>query len=135
LYYHIYDRANSGIGSQPCPLHGQLGRGRGPRAPPRQRLTMRKCDKRLEMRLPEREKHAAEAMAEGRGITVAELIRRALRAYAGQAEPLSAEGRACIAVLRRRVNALEARLGDGDVVGVAAGLRQARDDAQALLGR
>lgn len=94
---------------------------------------MRKCDKRLEMRLSERDKEAAEAMAEGRGITVSELIRRALRAYAGQVEPLTAEGRACIAALRRRVNALETRLDDGDVVGVAAGLRQARDDAKTLM--
>lgn len=96
---------------------------------------MRSCDKRLEMRIPDREKSAAEALAESRGITLSELIRRALRAYAGQAEPLSAEGRASVAALRRRVNALETRLGHGDGVGVAAGLRQARDDAQALLRR
>lgn len=112
-----------------------VGQGRGPVHLQDKRWTMRKCDKRLEMRLPEREKEATEAMAEGRGITVSELIRRALKAYAGQAEPLSAEGRACIAALRRRVNALEARLGNGDGVDVAVGLRQAHDDAQALLGR
>lgn len=96
---------------------------------------MRRCDKRLEMRLPEQEKYAAETMAESRGVTVSELIRRALRAYAGLPQPLNEESRSCVAALRHRVNALEARLENGDRGDVAAGLRQAREDAQALLGR
>lgn len=96
---------------------------------------MRKCNKRLETRLSEREKNDAEAMAESRGVTVSELVRRSLRAYAGLSNPLTEESRTCVAALRHRVNALEARLESGDRRGVAAGLRQAREDAQALLGR
>ncbi|OAM79646.1 CopG family transcriptional regulator [Devosia elaeis] len=87
------------------------------------------------MRLPEQEKYAAETMAESRGVTVSELIRRALRAYGGLPQPLNEENRSCVAALRHRVNALEAQLESGDLMGVAAGLRQAHEDAQALLGR
>lgn len=96
---------------------------------------MRSCDKRFEMRLPAQEKDAAETMAQDRDITVSELIRRSLRAYAGMTEPLTEEGRICVAALRRRVSQLEARLDNGNSIGVAADLRQARDDAQSLLVR
>ena len=98
---------------------------------------MRKCDKRLEMRLPEMEKAAVEHMAADQGITVSELIRRALRTYAGRPEPLTKEGSACVAALRRRVNALETLVVDGNSEDVAAtaGLRQARADANTLLRR
>ena len=101
----------------------------------RTRWIMRSCDKRFEMRLPEREKAAAEAMADAKGVTVSELMRRALRSYARLPEPLDEAESTCVAALRRRINVLEARLDGGDGVGVAAGLAQARADAQALLGR
>lgn len=96
---------------------------------------MRSCDKRFEMRLPEREKNAAEAMAERQGVTVSELLRRALRAYANLPEPLGEEDRISVASLRRRINLIECRIDVGDVAGIAADLKQARTDAQALLGR
>ena len=101
----------------------------------RTRWIMRTCDKRLEVRIPEREKSAAEAMADSKGVTVSELMRRALRSYTGLPEPLDEAESTCVAGLRRRINVLEARLNGGDGVGVDAGLAQARADAQALLGR
>ncbi|MBJ6987271.1 hypothetical protein [Devosia sp. MC521] len=96
---------------------------------------MRSCNKRFEMRLPEWEKHTAETMAQSRGITVSELLRRALRAHAGLPEPLGEEDRNSIVALRRRINAIESRLEAGDVAEIAADLMQARADAQALLRR
>lgn len=96
---------------------------------------MRSCDTRFEMRLPEREKHAAEIMAQDRGITVSELLRRALRAYAALPEPLDEEGRMSVAALRRRINAIEDRIGTGADSTITADLGQARADAQTLLGR
>ena len=96
---------------------------------------MRSCDKRFEMRLPEQEKHTAETMAQKRGITVSELLRRALRAYAGLPEPLGEEDRIAVAALRRRVNAIEDRLGGTANAAITADLGQARADAQALLAR
>lgn len=96
---------------------------------------MRGCDKRLEIRLPSREKAAAERAAEERGITVSELLRRSLRGHLSIPEPLSEEDAIAVTGLRRRINLLEARLDTGDRIGVATGLAQARQDAQALLGR
>lgn len=96
---------------------------------------MRVCDKRLELRLPEKEKHAVEALARQHNTTVSHLLRRALRSYAGMPDALNAESRAAVAGLRRRINAIEHRIGVGDNVGVAADIRQARHDAQALMGR
>ncbi|WP_407065647.1 ribbon-helix-helix protein, CopG family [Devosia sp.] len=96
---------------------------------------MPSCDKRFEMRLPHGEKHTAEAMAQRQGITVSELLRRALRAYAGLPEPLGENDRISVAALRRRINAIEGRLGFAVDAGTAADLGQARADAQALLGR
>lgn len=96
---------------------------------------MRSCDKRFEMRLPEREKRAAEAMAQNRGVTVSELLRRALRAYAAIPEPLGKDDRLSVAALRRRINAIEHRLEEGGSSGIAADLVQARADATALLGQ
>ncbi|SFC50852.1 hypothetical protein SAMN04488059_10651 [Devosia psychrophila] len=90
---------------------------------------MRSCDKRFEMRLPAREKDAAETMALDKGITVSELLRRALRAYSGMPEPLSEEGRVCVAGLRRHINQIEARIGTGADAGLAADIAQARNDA------
>ena len=94
---------------------------------------MRACDKRLELRLPEREKHAAEAMARQYDTTVSDLLRRALRAYAGVPESLDAESRAAVAGLRRRINAIENRVGGNS--DAAADIQQARLDAQALMSR
>ena len=96
---------------------------------------MRSCDKRFEMRLSAEEKIAAETMALNKGVTVSELLRRALRAYAKLPEPLGEEDRITVAALRRHINRLETRLDAGDVVGIAADLMQARADARALLGR
>lgn len=90
---------------------------------------MRSCDSRLEIRLPSREKSAAEHAADEKGITVSELIRRSLRGHLGMQEPLSVEDRITIAALRRRINAIEARYGRSD------DLAQARADAQTMLGR
>lgn len=96
---------------------------------------MRSCDRRFEMRLPEQEKRAAETMAQTKGITVSELLRRALRAYAAMPESLGSGDRSSVAALRRRINAIESRLEAGANVGIAADLGQARADAQALLRR
>lgn len=96
---------------------------------------MRSCDKRFEMRLPAREKDAAEALAQTKCITVSELLRRALRAYAQIPEPLGEEDRVSVANLRRRINAIENRLNAAPTAGIAADLAKARADAQALLGR
>lgn len=110
------------------PDRQQLGRGK-PRAPQEKAMDMRSCDKRLEIRLPYREKSAAEHAAGERGITVSELIRRSLRGHLGMPEPLTVEDRVTVAALRRRINAIEARYGRSDE------LAQARADAQFLLGR
>jgi hypothetical protein len=96
---------------------------------------MRSCDKRFEMRLPEQEKRAAEIMAQTKGITVSELLRRALRAYAVMPESLGRGDRLSVAALRRRINAIESRLEASTNAGVAADLVQARAHAQALLRR
>ena len=96
---------------------------------------MRSCDKRFEMRLPTREKDAAETMAQTKGITVSELLRRALRAYAGLPEPLGDEDRISVAGLRRRINAIESRVEAGNIAGIAADLMQARTEAKTLLAR
>lgn len=96
---------------------------------------MRSCDKRFEMRLPAEEKHAAETMALNKGVTVSELLRRALRAYVNLPEPLGEEDRLSVAALRRRINHIESRLDAGDVAGIAADLMQARADTRMLLGR
>lgn len=96
---------------------------------------MSSCDKRFEMRLPAREKNTAEAIAQAKGITVSELLRRALRAYTNMPEPLTEEGRICVAALRRHINQIEARIGAGGDTGLAADIAEARNDAQALLGR
>ena len=90
---------------------------------------MRSCDKRLEIRLPSREKSAAEHAADVKGITVSELIRRSLRGHLGMQEPFSVEDRITISTLRRRINEIEARFGRSD------DLAQARADAQTMLGR
>jgi len=116
------------------PVRRQLGRGQGPRAP-RKEDRMRRCDKRFEMRLPAQEKATAEAMALVKGITVSELLRCALRAYANMPEPLTEEDRIAVASLRRRINQIEART---DAVGkteFVADIAQARGDAQALPAR
>lgn len=92
-------------------------------------MDMRSCDKRLEIRLPDREKTAAERAADERGISVSELMRRSLRGHLGMQEPLNVEDRITLAALRRRINAIEARYGRSD------DLAQARADAQTMLGR
>lgn len=96
---------------------------------------MRSCDKRFEMRLPKQEKRAAETMAQTKGITVSELLRRALRAYAAMPEPLGKDDRLSVAALRRRINAIESRLEASTNSGIVADLGQARADAGALLSR
>ena len=96
---------------------------------------MPSCNKRFEMRLPAREKNAAEGLAQDKGITVSELMRRALRAYAQRPEPLTDQGRMDVAALRRRINQIESRAGVGGGNGLAADIAQARQDAQALMSR
>lgn len=95
---------------------------------------MRSCDKRLELRLPAREKNTLLRAAEEQGITVSALIRRAVRGHLAMPEPLAEEDAITVAALRRRINQIEARIGSGDAR-LAADLGQARRDAQALLGR
>lgn len=96
---------------------------------------MLSCDQRLEIRLPGREKNAAVRAAEERGITISELMRRSLRGHLAMHGPLAEEDAMSVAALRRRINQLEARLNDGDRIGVASDLVKARLVAQALLGR
>jgi metal-responsive CopG/Arc/MetJ family transcriptional regulator len=92
-------------------------------------MDMRSCDKRLEIRLPTREKSAVEEAADKRAITVSELMRRALRSYLAMKQPLSTDDRIAVATLRRHINAIEATYGSSDA------LVQARADVQAMLGR
>lgn len=93
---------------------------------------MRSCDCRFEMRLPMREKNGAEIAARREGVTVAEVMRRALRMYLKLPEPLHQEGMAAVVELRRRVNEIEAsgnhRGSDADIAGVRAMTKE-------LLGR
>lgn len=96
---------------------------------------MRLCDKRFEMRLPAREKNAAESYAAERGITVSELLRRALRVYLDIPEPLAVEARQCVADLRRRINEMEARAIKGGDATLGTDIARARDDTAALMGR
>jgi len=97
---------------------------------------MRSCDKRLEMRLPSTERNRLDQAAQERSITVSELMRRALRSYLGMAEPLSPDDALAVAALRRRINAVEARIDQGGgYAGAMGDLAKARLDAQALLGR
>ena len=93
---------------------------------------MRSCDRRFEMRLPQQEKAGAEIAASREGITVAELMRRALRAYLRLPEPLHQEALAAVVELRRQVNEIEARAGHGEL---AADIDKARSFAKDLLRR
>lgn len=93
---------------------------------------MRSCDRRFEMRLPHREKDGAEVAALREGITVAELMRRALRAYLRMPEPLHQDAVADVVELRRQVNEIEARNGHGEL---AADIERARAFAKDLLRR
>lgn len=83
----------------------------------------------MELRLPAEDKAAAELAAQERGISVSALIRSALRSHLRRPQPLSSDDAYAIAILRRRINSIEARHGRTD------DLMQARADAQTLLGR
>lgn len=73
--------------------------------------------------------------ADEQGVTVSALIRRAVRGHLAMPEPLNEEDALAVAALRRRINLMEARLDTGERRGLSSDLAQARQDAQALLGR
>jgi hypothetical protein len=93
------------------------------------------CNRRLELRLPDKEKCELEALALSKGISISEATRRALRAYRGRMGALSRDDRSQVAELRRQLNELEALLGSACGCGHIESVRNIRDTARSLMKR
>lgn len=96
-------------------------------------------DDRLEVRITSGENGELARRAEAEGVTKSDLIRRGLRMVLGKPVRLEGEDSIEVVNLRRRINAIVARLDTLDggyaVAAIRADLKQAHADARALLGR
>ncbi|MFD1941450.1 hypothetical protein [Paradevosia shaoguanensis] len=97
------------------------------------------CNRRLELRLPDREKAVLHDYAKAQGVPVSTIVRRGIRAMTGMREPLNETQMLEVVALRKRISAIEARVNaalSGSVAADAlADLSMARKDAQTALGR
>lgn len=98
------------------------------------------CDDRIEVRIPGGDKAALTLRANAEGVTLSMLLRRAARLLMGQPLRLEAQQALEVMALRRRINAIDARLEAMGIVtpamaAIQADLAQAHVDAQTLLGR
>lgn len=97
-------------------------------------------DDRIEVRISSDEKAILSQRAEAEGVTLSTLLRRGIRSVLGRPVRLEGEDALEVVALRRRVNAIAARLdelggGRVEVASLQQDLAQVHVDAQALLGR
>lgn len=97
-------------------------------------------DDRIELRITSHDKNALMQRAQCEGVSLSKLLRRSIRAILGHPVQLRGESALEVLALRRRVNAILARLDElgrtePEVRAIRRDLVQLHADAQSLLGR